>query len=219
MPHSFDELIRVWARYERWAEKNYPELLESFSPGVSDEELNAFERELGRELSFEFKFSYMVHDGQEAGPTGLLFGYRLLPLDQIRAGWEGLLFMDLENDGSRDLYKSVPRGAIKDLGCSKYWIPFSGGDGVDWSIALDLDPASAGNLGQIINVGLREFEKYQLAKNFYLLLDNVVTLLEQHEFEIDGVGNLNLPNRQKPHHDLDFVDYFSSQASKVETEI
>lgn len=79
-----------WKRIDRWLEANYPELGDQLEDGVTVNDLNQFENDVGCTLPDDVRDSFFVHDGQEKGsrPTGLIFGITLLDLEAVELEWQ-----------------------------------------------------------------------------------------------------------------------------------
>ncbi|KAI1633553.1 glucan synthesis regulatory protein [Biscogniauxia mediterranea] len=80
----------TWARIDRWAEENYPELYDQLCEGCTSNDLNELEHQLDCSLPQDVRDSLMVHDGQERGgnPTGIIFSHMLLDCEEIVQEWD-----------------------------------------------------------------------------------------------------------------------------------
>lgn len=83
-------LSHTWARIDKWAEENYPELQEELGEGCTTNDLNELEHYLDCSLPQEVRDSLQIHDGQERGgrPTGLIFSCMLLDCEEIVQEWD-----------------------------------------------------------------------------------------------------------------------------------
>lgn len=59
---------RCWASLRDWASSNYPEIANSLRPGVSEEDLNRLEEQLGWKLPPAVRLLYRFCGGQDASP-------------------------------------------------------------------------------------------------------------------------------------------------------
>lgn len=83
-------LSHTWARIDKWAEENYPELFDQLGEGCTANDLNELEHYLDCSLPQEVRDSLQVHDGQERGgrPTGIIFSNMLLDCEEIVQEWD-----------------------------------------------------------------------------------------------------------------------------------
>ncbi|MCO5587600.1 hypothetical protein L7F22_041549 [Adiantum nelumboides] len=59
---------RCWDSLRHWTSSNYPEIAHSLRPGVSEEELNQFEEQLGWKLPLAVRLLYRFCGGQDRSP-------------------------------------------------------------------------------------------------------------------------------------------------------
>lgn len=72
-------IAKVWRRLNS-------ELDQTLHPGASEQALEALEAHVQAQVPASLRASYLNHDGETAGDgAGLWFGYRWLPLDEVRA--------------------------------------------------------------------------------------------------------------------------------------
>nr|WP_281378783.1 leucine-rich repeat domain-containing protein [Paenibacillus phyllosphaerae] len=140
-----------------------PELAAALRPAASIEDIRGAERTMGVEFPAPLRELYLLHDGEEADGTGLFWGLRFLPLDEVVSSWH--TWSDLEEAyGAMGDHYSVPSGWIKESYINVQWIPFAE-DGGGNHLGVDLDPDEQGLNGQIINFGRDEQMKYVIARN------------------------------------------------------
>ncbi|ODV86613.1 hypothetical protein CANARDRAFT_185741, partial [[Candida] arabinofermentans NRRL YB-2248] len=190
-------LTSVWDRLEDWLDREFPELGDDLEDGVTQNDLNAIERDLKLSLPLDVRESYQIHDGQlQLGKKrGLIYGYPLLDLEAIAAEtniWRrGTSKSNTENQKHNtvnflDLQKSFPPGAVVPVYYHPNWIPIVK-DNEGNNIALDLNPGPRGRWGQVILFG-RDFDtKLVVASCFTEFLLNLVEDLEEGHFSIDEV--------------------------------
>lgn len=154
---------QIWRRLERWAESidARPEL----RPGCNEADLDALEAELGRRLPADFRAFYRIHDGQERGAElGLIYGLPILPIDEVANTWRTWAeIADAWDDHSHERCLSGQR--VQPLYANRGWVPFTH----DWGgnhLGVDLAPGPTGLVGQVINFGRDEQDKYVLADTF-----------------------------------------------------
>jgi cell wall assembly regulator SMI1 len=89
---------------------------------------------------------------------------------------------------------SAKPGAVQALYAKKYWIPFAYDYGGN-HLGVHLDPGARGTLGQVINFGSDEEEKFVVASSLAVFIEWLVDQLESGIFAIreedDGGRSLN----------------------------
>ncbi|MBV9928154.1 MAG: SMI1/KNR4 family protein [Acidobacteria bacterium] len=167
-----------WERLKAWLRAHAPHLLPCLQEGVTDQELDDFEWDIGVTLPRDFRAFYKVHNGEpELCGGGLIFGLQLLPLAEIReqqAAWADLVDM---NEEMADSMESEPEGAIQLLYANPLWLPFTHDQGGN-HLGLDFDPGPKGTPGQVIVFGRDEDRKKLVAPSFAAFLDGVIRELE-----------------------------------------
>lgn len=134
--------------------------------GILPQDLAQIEMQFGFELPAPVRESYLVCDGQEpesaAGCSeGLFFGLTLLPLEEVLEEWR--FWRDVDDDPMtganpklREVMHSIPPGYVRKEYSSKGWIPLVA-DRAGNYLGVDLNPAEAGSVGQVIIFG-RDFD-------------------------------------------------------------
>ena len=178
-----------WQRLEHWLANAAPEILASLRPGCTDAQLGEFEEQVQLSLPEDVKNSFRIHDGQEEyTAAGAIVGE---PLDSLANVCSGLaayrqLYEDEQqsdhDSGLADRATSFPPGAIQCEYVTPNWIPLGDWDGNCYGI--DLNPGPNGVMGQVINFGRDEDDKYVLALSWAHFLEDVVEELE--------AGNLSI---------------------------
>lgn len=163
-------------RLDHWLNANLPELGDDLAPGCSDTEIAEFELLVGRTFPESLKALYRWHDGQRGGAdTGPFFGLDFLSLADARAHWES--WKKVVDDASQDdmaelseFCTSATPGAVKVAYANAYWIPFAYDHGGN-HLGVDLDPGDNGTVGQVINFGRDEENKFVLAGSVAAFLE------------------------------------------------
>ena len=135
----------IWTRIEAWFRLNAPEMLEEFQPPVSNRHINLLEDTVGVRLPEDMEQSYKIHDGSWAlrmFPDGNLMGI-LAIIDEWRK-WQEVAATGVFAD-----WKAEPEGPIKAMHWNPRWLPLTDCGSGDGYFA-DLDPATGGQYGQII---------------------------------------------------------------------
>lgn len=78
---------------------------------------------------------------------------------------------------------SKPEKCIKCLYVNKLWIPIAHDDSGN-HIGIDLDPDVNGKLGQIINFGRDEDEKFVIANSLNEFLELMIKIIRSDDFEV-----------------------------------
>jgi cell wall assembly regulator SMI1 len=135
--------------------------------GPSDPaEFSRLETLIGRDLPDDFKSSYLIHDGSEL-ESGIILGLPLMPLAEVGGLWQEWANIADDEEMFADLSEkcqSHPAGAVKRLYANRGWVPFAG-DSANF-VALDFDPGTAGQPGQVINAGRDDDFRHVIAENF-----------------------------------------------------
>lgn len=203
----------VLERLDTWLETNLDEVHADLAPGCSEAALAEFEELVGRDFPESLKALYRWHDGQKGkASTGPFFGLTFLPLAEALkhwASWKDLVeeWSDEDMAAASDFCSSVPPGAIKPLYANRYWIPFAYDYGGN-HLGVDLDPAEQGSVGQVINFGRDEEEKFVVASSVEAFVEWLVEQFETGNVAIrvedDGARSLNTKVPEL-HHFLDSV--------------
>lgn len=201
-------------RLDTWLDTHLQEVGDDLAPGCSEAEIAEFERLVGRDFPESLKALYRWHDGQRGdADTGPFFGLHFLSLAGARAHWESWqkVVDEASPDDMQDLSEfctSATPGAIKALYANAYWIPFAYDHGGN-HLGVDLDPGENGTLGQVINFGRDEENKYVLASSMAAFLEWLVEQLESGNAAIaeedDGGRSLNIREPESSHF-LDALD-------------
>jgi cell wall assembly regulator SMI1 len=146
--------------------------------GATREHVVDLERVIGVPLPESLRSFLSVRDGQDG--YGLVYGYRLLPIDEMRRQWQ--LWRTIEDEGMNaecaEFMRSSPEGHVKPMYCNAAWIPIAH-DGSGNLMGLDLDPDVLGQVGQMIAFGRDEDTKRVLAPSFEVFVDTLAAWLER----------------------------------------
>jgi cell wall assembly regulator SMI1 len=204
---------RSWRRIEAWLDLHLPALKFTLRPGVSKKDLKKFERSIGRTLPEDVRESWLIHDGQGHLPAkmyegpgvpipeslGLFFGLKLKTLLDSEGSlssqgalaewthWKELIEGEDEPgywDEFDERSRSWPAGAIRRRYFHPGWVPLVTLVDVDY-LGVDLDPGPDGVVGQVINFGRNEDDKYVLAASWAQFLEDFADELEAGNFDID----------------------------------
>lgn len=213
----------VMERLEKWLEAHLPELRQDLAPGCSEAELAAFESLVGSPFPEGLKQLYRLHDGQHGvASSGPFYGLNFLSLAAAKAQWES--WKDIieqwspeEMTEASEFCTSATPGAIQTLYANRFWIPFAYDYGGN-HLGVDLDPGERGTLGQVINFGSDEEDKYVVGRSVDTFMSWLVGQLESGNFAIreedGGWQSLNIKEPEVLHF-LDAVPIlFGAQSDK-----
>ncbi len=143
-------LAQTYADLITFLQEAHPELVADLNPPATDAQLDALEALIGQRLPEDFRQLYRLANGQRQGATPLFQeGYAFLSLDEVSENW--LLMKSLYDDKQGFWENDTPQGAVKDRWWHPSWIPFAlmiSGD----MYCIDLDPASGGQVGQVLEL-------------------------------------------------------------------
>jgi cell wall assembly regulator SMI1 len=127
-------------------------------------------------LSFDFKASYRIHDGQVFNVLNFFDGWEFLCLDRIVGDWDS--WKELLDEGEFEDIQSDSDGAIKtDYWWNPKWIPITS-NGAGDNECLDLDPDESGTLGQVIIMVHDDSFRPLITNSFRAWLDKFANDLE-----------------------------------------
>ncbi len=181
---STAEFAECWARLMRWTELHFPELHISLNPPASDAEIDAAQIACKAVFPDDLRQLYQRANG-EAHDHGLFFGLPFLTLERLVEEWTGWHdvagnFPEL-NDNADSFFTSTPPGAIVEAYTCAGWIPIAH-DHSGNHLGTDLQSGPAGRLGQIINFGSDEDDKFVIAPSLAAFLDWYAHQLEGGNF-------------------------------------
>lgn len=119
------------------------------NPPASDTDIQEIEHKIGAKLPTDFAECLKVHNGQKGDSDWLFSGLEFMSSRRILDEWA--IWKSLLDDGDFDDAKAEPSVGIKPVWWSSKWIPFTY-NGAGDHLCLDLDPASGGQVGQIITL-------------------------------------------------------------------
>ena len=155
---------------------------------ASHEEILACETKIKMGLNDELKTIYKHCTQGEYLFFGMLL-YRPSMIANAWYGWIDIGFIGLvENDQNYPMY---PAGAIQPHYINAKWLPFCS-DMTNNHISIDYDPAKKGKMGQIINSGRDQWERFVLADSITDLARKVMARVESNNIEITAEGYFNL---------------------------
>lgn len=111
----------------------------------------------------------MLNDGEVDSwfIGGVICGFTMLSLDQIASTWQELQEHSAEGHTELDNFWTqviTPEGAIQPQEYHPAWIPLFTDSNGNY-IGLDIAPGEAGQVGQLINFGLDEYDRIVIANS------------------------------------------------------
>ena len=171
-----------------------PNAANAFGTPANSEILDKMNKIVMNKLPKDFLDFYRTANG-EAEYIGSILGFELMPIENIMGEHEFLRKYPKK-------FISYQRGKIKEGRYNSMWLPIAS-DGGGSFLAIDLDPGTEGNVGQIITLDRESNISYVIAASFRELLLDVIPK----EF---ANGNFDVDDEDKPEA-LEWVDghYFN----------
>ncbi|MDP4023538.1 SMI1/KNR4 family protein [Methylobacterium sp. NEAU 140] len=183
---TLDEDFRTIAA---WIEAHDGKNAPAFNPPASDRQIDEAEQRLGVTFPPAIRRLYRSADGQPPYRTGFWGSFQLVPLQDVVDNAEFLNdeFPDGVNVHDEDHAPiDVPPG-IRAVWWSRGWLPIMENGGGD-HVCVDLDPAEAGTLGQLVTYYHDETYRPLLAPGMEALLRHLAERLRSGECRIrDGM--------------------------------
>lgn len=189
---DFETLWKEWIIYYK---KYFPNSIESannlinpiLSPAPASDIKDC---EVGFGIAFNDELKIIYNHATQG--QYLFFGMCLMSpadVDRNLKNWT-----DLAVNGQLDNvqnYPVNPQGTIKNEYINTKWLSFANDLTTNY-ISIDYDPAEKGAVGQIINSGRDQWERFVVAKNITELARKVMTKVEANNVEITPEGYFNL---------------------------
>src|SRR5258708_7713632 len=188
----------LWERIDIWFRTKALSVWDpSSSVSVSEEEIAHAEAALGVTFPDDFKASYRIHDGGCPFPPW----EKAMTLADIVETWK--MLKENWEQGYDEDFPEEPPGPVQSSHWRLKWLPFIwSGYGGEY-VCLDLDPAPAGQVGQVI---LRTHESEParyIASSFEVWLAAFANDLKARKYIADGKGLVRrVPYRQRLKHRL-----------------
>jgi cell wall assembly regulator SMI1 len=166
-----------------------PELYQNLVGPAPSERIADLEQALGQKLPEALTALLACNDGQREEQPGVLFGLRFLSCRGIEAAWRewAEVRASLAEDASDLCGRSLTPGVHPDYSRAG-WIPVFADCGRPDYFGVDLDPAEDGHVGQVINFGRNEDDKYVAARNLEGFLASLLAWCKQHTKGKDAPG-------------------------------
>ena len=182
----------IWENFEGWLNKNFKAGFNDLNLPATDNEITQLEAAISTSLPQDFKAFLKIHNGQMSKAGWLIDGSELLSSERIAdewGVWNGLL-----SGGDFEGITSEPDTGIKNDWWNPKWIPFTY-DGSGNHLCLDLDPAEAGNIGQVISMWHDDGERKIIAHSFAAWFQQYIDDLQSGKYvyneDYEAVVNVN----------------------------
>lgn len=182
-----DAVVDAWQRFERALPKLKLKNV-ALAPGASNAAIIAFETATNLTLPDAVRAWFAAHDGQTSAAAGLAAGYHFISLaeaEKALAAWAATRAKLADEIKELDrACSSTPPKAIQRKYSLTGWLPLLR-DNEGNAIGVDLEPGTAGTLGQVINFGRDEDDKFVLFANAGELIDWLAGELESDRIVYD----------------------------------
>ncbi len=172
----------IWNRIETWLEKNLPKMREGLMPGASQEQIQELEKLVDVTLPEDFRESLRIHDGQNGLASPLLDEWQLFQIKYMMSDWQCM--KELFDQGKLEGPVQT-EGTVKAQWWNPRWLEVAT-NGAGDLICLDFDPASGGEVGQVIIFWHVHGERKVLAPSFQAWLADFAADLEQGKYAVEG---------------------------------
>ena len=185
------EFAAAWDRVAHWATLHFPPLLERLNPPASEAAIDTAQAACGVVFPNDLRTLYRRADGDAEGEPCFFFGLQFLPLDRLVEEWRCWERVLTDDPGINDLIgfqTSTPPDAIAERYVDRGRIPFA----YDWGgnhLGVDLNPGPAGSVGQIINFGRDESDKFVIAPSLGEFMHWYADNLEEGNVVVPSVGD------------------------------
>ncbi|TQV75581.1 molybdenum cofactor biosynthesis protein MoeA [Aliikangiella marina] len=171
-----EEIVK---RFIAWLKVNYPEGYADLNPPATEQVIADLEATIGVKLPADYIACLKLVNGQ-AGNAGWVFdGVEFLSTDRIIDEWT--VWKDLLEGGDFDGASSEPDDGVKNNWWNLKWIPITY-NGAGDHFCIDMDPAQAGQPGQIITMWHDSAERELIAAKFSDWLSDYVVGLEAGQY-------------------------------------
>jgi cell wall assembly regulator SMI1 len=187
--------MQEWIKYTSWLSTVSKPQFDLLNAGASDEEIETLKKTFDFDLPHEVIELYKINNGQVDSPYQgpALISMTFLDIKSLFLNynnWKSLYATELnvgETFGDYFNYekeggKSYPKKAIKIKYINLKWIPIFH-DGGGNHIGIDLDPGENGTMGQVINFGRDQNEKFVMAKDLKTFFARINNLIENNKLQ------------------------------------
>jgi len=162
-------VVATWLALREATRVHLPEAYRALRAPASAATIGALESTLGRGLPDAVHALLACNDGQDVNKDGALSGLLVLSCKRIEAEWA--MWRKLEDTEDLDGRALTP--GVHPSYTRPGWIPLFQDPGRPDYFGVDLDPAEGGRVGQVINFGRNEDDKYVAAASLEAFLDEI----------------------------------------------
>ena len=186
-PLSIDE---SWTIIERVLQERSPTVHATLRGPVSQDDLDALTRTVGRPLPVDLVESLRRHDGQD-NPTQLQDLFDHYTLLSARAMIEQSdMLADAVGDDADETIDWMEPHRVRAIANCRGWLQFTAAEG--HGHAIDLDPLPAGLVGQIIHLPVDGPTPLPEYSSYRVWLSDLARRLETDSFTVDDDGVIRL---------------------------
>jgi cell wall assembly regulator SMI1 len=208
MANPMPSVAESWDRVNRWLAVHAPKLLASLNPGASASALQDAEQTFGFGMPDDWRELYGAHDGMndETNLGGLFFGMEFLSLSRVTSDY--VERADYLKDEPLAL-RVADRGIRTDDLRNPRWITLAYDGSGTW-LRVDLDPAAAGQRGQLIFVDDSNGVAILLGASLREFFESFAHDLEQGRYSLDADALKDGNEFLLPAPEIDVVNWFRS---------
>jgi cell wall assembly regulator SMI1 len=191
MNSDMNEISDTWQSIRNWGDLNAPHLMKSLNEKGDDQQIDDVASETGHAETQLWEFLKIMNGNTRYIDIFPVPGLKLLNIDEITSetqSWREIWEENQEDRalGVQDVYeiKSYPARFIKEEYILPEYIPFAS-DKMGNFLAIDFNPGPLGTVGQVINMGPDENNRYAIASSFVEFLNLILFLLESGKISVN----------------------------------
>jgi cell wall assembly regulator SMI1 len=165
----------IWQRIETFLAENAPPMLAALNPGATPAEIAEIEKVLGITLPPDLRETYLIHNGCA---DYFFFGEQeFLSLQEVLETWERWRDQgDWDEPEEPDEWPETVSPEVRVAWFHPHWFPFATHEA--YCTCVDLAPAKAGEMGQVIEVEWQQSMRTLIVNDFRSYLEGFLEDLE-----------------------------------------
>lgn len=182
-------MVEIWNSLLDWASTNAPHLLETLIFDVSDQQIDRSKDIVGYQDSQLWSLYQVTGGNRFVGLTFPIPGLQILPLPELVREVKNWRILSIEQDpddvfGGQGGVEVMQRGLARAEYAHWDHVPFAA-DGTGNYLALDFAPGLLGTIGQVINIGAGEDNRYVIAQDLVSLFEFIFKLLKDKSIAVN----------------------------------
>jgi cell wall assembly regulator SMI1 len=180
---SVRSVRQSWKAIETWYSKHVPEMFKGLKPGASEDDIEAYAKQLKVDLPRDYIESLKLHDGETD-----LGEWTYLSIEAALENWrrkQGLLRK--QQPGASQRVKGRGDGKMQEVWWDPAWIPFAEDSGGNL-LCLDLHPDIDGTVGQVLDIDMEDGPSLTEYDSFAEWLESFWHDLKANAYKIDRSG-------------------------------